>query len=112
MRYINVLTETKIFLTSFLCSLSLILTFIGVLGLIYNTNNFLRTIINIELILLSLTLHIIILAKFFADIQLQSFALFILGIAAAESAIGLSILIENYRICNHIEQKKLSNLRH
>ena len=83
--------------------LSTILLFIiGLVGLILNRKNFLIVIISIELLLLSIDLNFVIFSIYLDDILGQIFVLFILTIAATESAIGLAILIIYYKIKNKI----------
>ena len=53
---------------------------------------------SIELILLSVNLNFIIFSVYLNDIIGQVFGLFIITVAAAESAIGLAILVVYYRI--------------
>lgn len=53
---------------------------------------------SIELMLLAVNLNFLIFSVFLDDMMGQLFALFILTVAAAESAIGLAILVVYYRI--------------
>ena len=53
---------------------------------------------SIELMLLAINFNFIVFSIFLDDIVGQIFALFILTVAAAESAIGLAILVVYYRI--------------
>lgn len=78
--------------------ISLILFLIGVLGFTLNRKNLILIIIAIELILLAVTLLVIISAQNFNDAFGQTYSVLIIAVAAAESAIGLSILVANYRI--------------
>lgn len=55
-------------------------------------------LMSIELMLLAVNFNFIIFSVFLDDIVGQIFALFILTVAAAESAIGLAILVVYYRI--------------
>lgn len=81
---------------------TIILFTIGLTGLILNRKNFLIVIISIELLLLSINLNFVIFSVYLDDIIGQIFVLFILTIAATESAIGLAILIIYYKIKNKI----------
>ena len=65
---------------------------IGVLGLVLNRKNILITLMSIELMLLAINLNFIIFSIYLDDLAGYIFVLFILTIAASESAIGLSIL--------------------
>lgn len=69
-----------------------ILFFTGIIGLVLNRKNILITIMSIELMLLSVNLNFLAFSIHLDDIVGQIFVLFILTIAATESAIGLAIL--------------------
>ena len=56
----------------------------------------------IELMLLSLNLNFIVFSVYFDDLYGQLFSLFILTVAAAESAVGLAIIIIYYRVRGNI----------
>jgi len=70
----------------------------GTFGIVLNRQNILTVLICLELILLSLNLNFITFSVYFDDILGQLFSLFILTVAAAESAIGLAIIIIYYRV--------------
>lgn len=65
-------------------------------------NNIITLFICIEILLLSITLQIIYLGSIYNDIHATLFALFIIILAGAESAIGLSILVSFYRLRGQI----------
>ena len=73
------------------------LFFIGMYGL-FTRRNIITMLMSIELMLLAVNLNFIIFSVFLDDILGQVFALFVLTVAAAESAIGLAILVVYYRI--------------
>lgn len=77
---------------------ALILFIIGLSGIFLNRKNIIIMLMSIELILLSINFNFIICSIFLDDIVGQLFALLILTVAAAESAIGLAILVIYYRI--------------
>lgn len=79
-----------------------ILFFFSTLGLLFNHRNLLLTIMCIELILLSININFLILSMYLDDFYGQLFALFILMIAASESAIGIALIIAYYRLHNTI----------
>ena len=83
-------------------AVNLFVFLIGLFGMITNRRNILISLICIELILLSLNLNFIIFSVYFDDLFGQIFSLFILTIAAAESAIGLAIIILYYRVRGNI----------
>lgn len=61
-------------------------------------NNIITLLIAIEILLLTVTVKIIYLGSIFNDIEGTIFALFIIILAGAESAIGLSLLVSYYRL--------------
>lgn len=71
---------------------------IGVLGFVLNNKNIILMLISIEIMLLANTLIILLNSLIFEDIFGQVFAIYIIVIAAAESAIGLGILVAFYRL--------------
>lgn len=75
-----------------------ILFLIGLSGIFLNRKNIIILLMSIELMLLSINFNFIIFSVFLDDIVGQLFALLILTVAAAESAIGLAILVIYYRI--------------
>jgi NADH-quinone oxidoreductase subunit K len=78
--------------------LVLILFLIGIIGIFVTRKNIILIFMCIELILLSVNLNFIIFSIYLDDIIGQIFAIFVLTVAAAESAIGLAILVVFYRI--------------
>ena len=84
-------------------NLSLFLFLIGILGFILNRKNIILMIIAIEIMLLAITFLILIYSFSFDDILGQVFAIYIIAIAGAESAIGLGILVAFYRLRGSIE---------
>src|SRR5580692_4718119 len=83
-------------------NLSLLLFLVGILGFILNRKNIILMIIAIELMLLSVTLLILISSFSFDDGIGQTFSIFIISIAGAESVVGLSILVAYYRLRGNI----------
>lgn len=86
----------KIEMSFYLSSVSIILFYIGMLGLILNRGNILKTIMSLELLLLAVNLSFITFSLYLDDIVGQIFVLFILTLSATESSIGLSILSVYY----------------
>ena len=78
-------------------NLSLLLFLIGIFGFVLNRKNIILMIISIEIMLLAVTYLILIYSLNFDDIVGQTFAIYIISIAGAESAIGLGILVASYR---------------
>lgn len=78
-------------------NLSLILFLIGVLGFVLNRKNIILMLISIEIMLLAITFLILVSSFSFDDILGQTYAIYVISIAGAESAIGLAILVAFYR---------------
>jgi NADH-ubiquinone oxidoreductase chain 4L len=79
-------------------NLSLILFLIGILGFVLNRRNIILMLISIEIMLLDITFLILLGSLSFDDILGQTYAIYIISIAGAESAIGLGILVAFYRL--------------
>jgi len=79
-------------LNFYLLSTSIVLFHIGMLGLILNRGNILKTIMSLEILLLAVNLSFITFSLYLDDIVGHIFVLFILVLSATESSIGLSIL--------------------
>jgi NADH-ubiquinone oxidoreductase chain 4L len=79
-------------------NLSLILFLIGILGFVLNRRNIILLLISIEIMLLAVTLFILFTSIVFDDILGQTFGIYIIAIAGAESAIGLGLLVAYYRL--------------
>jgi len=79
-------------------NLSLVLFLIGVLGFVLNRKNIILMLISIEIMLLAITFLILVASLNYDDILGQTYAIYIIVIAGAESAIGLGILVAYYRL--------------
>jgi len=79
-------------------NLTIILFLIGVLGFVLNRKNIILMLISIEIMLLSITFLILVSSLNIDDIIGQTYAIYIIVIAGAESAIGLGILVAFYRL--------------
>ena len=70
---------------------------IGVWGIFLNRKNVIIILMSIELILLAVNINFVAFSHFNGDLVGQVFALFVLTVAAAESAIGLAIMVVYFR---------------
>jgi NADH-quinone oxidoreductase subunit K len=70
---------------------------IGVMGIFLNRKNVIIILMSIELILLSVSINFVTFSAFLGDLFGQVFVMFVLTVAAAESAIGLAILMVYFR---------------
>jgi|TARA_B110000090_G_scaffold22689_1_gene22317 NADH-quinone oxidoreductase subunit K len=92
-------------------TINFFLFFLGLVGTALNRRNILIILMCVELFLLSLNLNFIIFSVYFDDLYGQLFSLFILTIAAAESAVGLAIIIIYYRIRGSISLDQIAVLK-
>lgn len=79
-------------------NLTLILFLIGILGFVLNRKNIILMLISIEIMLLAITFLILVSSLNIDDIIGQTYAIYIIVVAGAESAIGLGILVAFYRL--------------
>lgn len=91
--------------------LGAILFCISVAGIFINRKNVIILLMCIELMLLSVNMNFIAFSHFLGDIKGQIFVFFILTVAAAESAIGLAILVVLFRNRRTINVKDLDSLK-
>jgi len=99
------------FSLNILLTTSTIIFLFGVLGLILHKRNLLIVLMSIELMLVGLNLNFIFFSVFLDDILGQIFALYILTVAAAESAIGLAIFTIYYQDKQTISLEKFVRAR-
>ncbi len=88
-----------------------ILFAIAVLGIFLNRKNVIVLLMAIELMLLAVNMNFIAFSHYLGDIHGQIFVFFILTVAAAESAIGLAILVVLFRSLHTINVDDLDHLK-
>ena len=91
--------------------LGAILFAISVVGIFLNRKNLIVLLMAIELMLLAVHLNFIAFSHYLGDIAGQIFVFFILTVAAAESAIGLAILVVLFRNLRTIHVDDLDSLK-
>jgi NADH:ubiquinone oxidoreductase subunit K len=79
-------------------AISMILFLLGIWGIFLNRKNIIVMLMSIELMLLAVNLNFLMFSVYLDDLVGQLFALLNLTVAAAESAIGLALLVVYYRI--------------
>jgi NADH-quinone oxidoreductase subunit K len=84
---------------------------ISVIGIFLNRKNVIILLMAIELMLLAVNLNFIAFSHYLNDISGQVFVFFILTVAAAESAIGLAILVVLFRNLRTINVDDLDHLK-
>jgi len=91
--------------------LSTLLFCVGVAGLFINRNNVIILLMCIELILLAVNTNFIAFSHFLNDGVGQIVVFFILTVAAAETAIGLAILVMLFRLRQTINVEDIGTLK-
>ncbi|MDQ5848808.1 MAG: NADH-quinone oxidoreductase subunit NuoK [Pseudomonadota bacterium] len=91
--------------------LGAILFAISVVGIFLNRRNLIVLLMAIELMLLAVNLNFIAFSHYLDNLAGQVFVFFILTVAAAESAIGLAILVVLFRNLNTIDVEDLDSLK-
>ena len=91
--------------------LGAILFAVSVVGIFLNRRNIIVLLMAIELMLLAVNINFIAFSYYLGNLAGQVFVFFILTVAAAESAIGLAILVVLFRNLNTIDVEDLDSLR-
>jgi NADH-quinone oxidoreductase subunit K len=91
--------------------LSLLLFIIGSCGMFIFRKHLINILISLELVILSLNINFIVFSCYLDDLLGQVYALFILTVAAAESSVGLAIIIVYYRLRGGISLDLISLLK-
>ena len=81
------------------------------IGIFLNRKNLIVILMAIELMLLAVNMNFVAFSHFLGDLSGQLFVFFILTVAAAESAIGLAILVVLFRNMNSINVEDLDQLK-
>jgi NADH-quinone oxidoreductase subunit K len=92
--------------------LGAILFAISIVGIFLNRKNIIVLLMAVELMLLAVNMNFIAFSHYFGDAAGQIFVFFILTVAAAESAIGLAILVIMFRNLDTINVEDLDSLKH
>ena len=91
--------------------LSTIVFFIGFAGVVINRKSLIAVLLAIELMLLAVSINFVAFSSYLHDIAGQIFSIFILAIAAAESAIALAIIVLYFKNAGSINIKDINNLK-
>jgi len=76
----------------------LLLFIIGIFGLFLSRKNLILVLMSLELLLLSINWYLLLVSNYLDDLLGQTFPILILSVAAAESAIGLALIISYYKL--------------
>ena len=88
-----------------------ILFSLGIFGILLNRKNVIAILMSIELMLLAVNINLVAFSSFLGDLTGQVFAMFVLTVAAAETAIGLAIMIAFFRNRGSIEVEDVNVLK-
>ena len=92
-------------------SLGAMLFALSVIGIFLNRTNLIVLLMAIELMLLAVNMNFVAFSHYLGDMHGQVFVFFILTVAAAESAIGLAILVLLFRNQHNINVDELNSLK-
>jgi NADH-quinone oxidoreductase subunit K len=92
-------------------TLGAILFALSVVGIFLNRKNLIVLLMAIELMLLAVNMNFVAFSHYLGDLNGQIFVFFILTVAAAESAIGLAILVQLFRNKSSINVDELNTLK-
>ena len=92
-------------------TLGAVLFALSVIGIFLNRKNLIVLLMAIELMLLAVNTNFVAFSHYLNDMNGQIFVFFILTVAAAESAIGLAILVLLFRNKTSIHVEELDNLK-
>ena len=101
---------SNISLEHYLITAALVFT-IGVVGLFMNRKNVITILMSIELMLLSVNINFIAFSVYDQELSGQIFSILILTIAAAETSIGLAILVLYFRNKGSIEVETINQMK-
>jgi len=92
-------------------TLGAVLFALAVIGIFLNRKNLIVLLMAIELMLLAVNTNFVAFSHYLGDMQGQIFVFFILTVAAAESAIGLAILVLLFRNRASVQVDELNSLK-
>jgi len=96
--------------TSYLIGLSGVLFGLGVLGVLVRRNAIVM-FMSVELMLNAANLALIAFSRQWAELEGQIFVFFIIGVAAAEVAVGLALIVAIFKTKHSIDVDQVSGLR-
>ena len=92
-------------------TLAAIIFTIGIIGIFLNRKNVIIILMSIELILLAVNINLVSFSIYLQNLVGQVFTMFILTVAAAESAVGLAIIIIYYKNRGSINVEQIGSLK-
>ncbi|MGL9758128.1 MAG: NADH-quinone oxidoreductase subunit NuoK [Wolbachia sp.] len=100
----------EIGLNHFLIVAAILFT-IGVCGIFINRKSIINILLSIEILLLAININLVAFSAFMNDIVGQIFVMFVLTVAAAESGVGLAILVVYYRSRGNINVEQANLMK-
>jgi len=85
-----------------------VLFLVGVLGFVLNRKNLILALLSIEVMLLAVSLLVLLAALDSQDATGQTYAIIVVAVAGAESAVGLGILVAYYRLRGNVSLTDIS----
>jgi len=92
-------------------TLASIIFVIGVIGVFLNRKNIIIILMSIELILLAVNINLVSFSIYLQNLTGQIFTMFILTVAAAESAVGLAIIVVYFKNKGSINVEHINSLK-
>jgi len=92
-------------------TLAAIIFSIGVVGIFLNRKNVIIILMSIELILLAVNINLVSFSIYLQNLVGQVFAIFVLTVAAAETAVGLAIIVIYYKNKGSIHVETINSLK-
>ena len=92
-------------------TLAAIIFTIGIIGIFLNRKNIIIILMSIELILLAVNINLVSFSIYLQNLTGQVFTMFILTVAAAETAVGLAIIVIYYKNRGSINVEQISSLK-
>lgn len=84
---------------------------IGVCGIFINRKSIINILLSIEILLLAININLVAFSAFMNDIVGQIFVMFVLTVVAAESGVGLAILVVYYRSRGNIDVEQANLMK-
>ncbi|CAN2142282.1 NADH-quinone oxidoreductase subunit NuoK [Wolbachia pipientis] len=100
----------EIGLNHFLIVAAILFT-VGVCGIFINRKSIINILLSIEILLLAININLVAFSAFINDIVGQIFVMFVLTVAAAESGVGLAILVVYYRSRGNIDVEQANLMK-
>ncbi|MDD9331078.1 MAG: NADH-quinone oxidoreductase subunit NuoK [Wolbachia sp.] len=100
----------EIGLNHFLIVAAILFT-VGICGIFINRKSIINILLSIEILLLAVNINLVAFSAFMNDIVGQIFVMFVLTVAAAESGVGLAILVVYYRSRGNIDVEQANLMK-